>query len=501
MLGLDTLLALLLGVAYGLLKGVLFPGIPATLSLVLVLPILIFLSPAEACAAVIGLTTTAIFTGDAGSVMVRVPGTPASAAYTEEIHEVGRTRTPAFALGLSTTAATLGGLISILFLVMGSLGLAQVAKLFSSVENTWVVVMGIISGIFGAPSLLKGVLGFTFGMLLGTVGVDPTFGIPRFTFNNPYLLGGIEFIVALVALFGVSEVFHTLNAFASQAARGERSQSQAGYSLRRLLRAFFLEAPLTVWRERWLFLRSSLIGVFIGLMPGAGSDTAAWISANFARLRRNHKPEQVAVAGAAGSDSTIAGDWIPTLALGIPGDTMTTVVLGMFMALGITPGPALFKEQLNLVWQIYLAFFLSAVVFRPVVGFLAVMLVSRITQIPRYLLLGAVTSLCIVGAYAVNRSADDLFLLPILGLFGLLLRRGGFTLGPIVLGLVLGPLLERNVAMSLIKANGDLTAFFDRPLAAALALLDVALVVSLLYLRRREAAVKPQAGLVGGYEE
>ncbi|PZA06205.1 MULTISPECIES: tripartite tricarboxylate transporter permease [unclassified Meiothermus] len=498
MFGLDAFFALLLGVVYGLLKGVLFPGIPATLSLVLVLPILIFLSPAEACAAVIGLTTTAIFTGDAGSVMVRVPGTPASAAYTEEIHEVGRTRSPAFALGLSTVAATVGGLISILFLVVGSLGLAQVAKLFSSVENTWVVMMGVISGIFGAASLLKGVLGFAFGMLLGTVGVDPSFGTPRFTFNNPYLLGGIEFIVALIALFGVSEGLYALYAFSSREAR---ARAQAGSGFRQLLRTFFLEAPRAVLRERWLLLRSSLIGVFIGLMPGAGSDTAAWMSANFARLRRDHKPEQVTIAGAAGSDSTIAGDWIPTLALGIPGDTMTTVVLGMFMALGITPGPALFKDQLGLVFQIYLAFFLSAVVFRPVVGFLAVMLVSRITQIPRYLLLGAVTSLCIVGAYAINRNPDDLYLLPVLGLFGFLLRKSGFTLGPIVLGLVLGPLLEQNVTMSLIKANGDLLAFFDRPLAAALALVDVVLVLSLLYLRRREAAAKPQTSLVGGYEE
>ncbi|WP_243095605.1 tripartite tricarboxylate transporter permease [Thermus thalpophilus] len=498
MFGFDTLLALLLGVVYGLLKGVLFPGIPATLSLVLVLPILIFLSPAEAAAAVIGLTTTAIFTGDAGSVMVRVPGTPASAAYTEEIHEVGRTRSPAFALGLSTTAATVGGLISILFLVLGSLGLAQVAKLFSSVENTWVVLMGVISGIFGAPSLLKGILGFAFGMLLGTVGVDPSFGTPRFTFNNPYLLGGIEFIVALIALFGVSEVLYALHAFPLHKTQG---QAQPSFDLRRLLRTFFLEAPLTVWQERWLLLRSSLIGVFIGLMPGAGSDTAAWMSSNFVRLRRNHKPEQVALAGAAGSDSTIAGDWIPTLALGIPGDTMTTVVLGLFMALGITPGPALFKDQLGLVFQIYLAFFLSAVVFRPLIGFLAVILVSRITQIPRHLLLSAVMSLCIVGAYAINRNPDDLFLLPTLGLFGFLLRKSGFTLGPIVLGLVLGPLLEQNVTMSLIKAGGNLMAFFNRPMAAALALIDVVLVITLLHLRRREARAKPVSDLAGRYEE
>jgi TctA family transporter len=498
MLGVDTLLALLLGALYGLLKGVLFPGIPATLSLVLVLPILIFLSPAEACAAVIGLTTTAIFTGDAGSVMVRVPGTPASAAYTEEIHEVAQRRSPAFALGLSTTAATLGGLISILFLVMGSLGIAQIAKLFSSVENTWVVVMGVVSGIFGAPSLLKGILGFALGMLLGTVGVDPTFGIPRFTFDNPYLLGGIEFIVALIALFGISEVLYALSTPSPAVAGKKTGPARARGGLQSLLREFFLEAPLTVWRERWLFLRSSLIGVFIGLMPGAGSDTAAWISANFARLRRNPKPEQVALAGAAGSDSTIAGDWIPTLALGIPGDTMTAVILGMFMALGITPGPALFKEQLDLVWQIYLAFFLSAVVFRPLLGFLAVVLVTQITQIPRHLLLGAVSSLCIVGAYAINRNAEDLFLLPLLGLLGFLLRKSGFTLGPVVLGLVLGPLLERNVAMSLVKANGDLTVLFNRPLAAVLALLDAALIVALLYLRQREARVKPQ---LGGMEE
>ncbi len=480
MFGLESLVALVLGSLYGAIFGAL-PGLTATLALSLFIPIALFLEPTVAFSAIVGITATAIFAGDVGAVAVRIPGTPASAAYTEEIHELGRRRSPALALGIAAFASALGSLVGVVFLVGGSLGLAQVAKQFSSFEYFWLVLLGIISGILATPSLLKGMLAFAFGMLIATVGVDPALGTPRFTFGNVSLLGGVPFIVALIAFFGLSEVLRALYDRHQPAPRPSAEATQ-----HQVARSYFLEAPLLVLRQRWLLLRSSLLGTFVGFLPGAGSDLAAWMSANLARMRKN-RGEQVVVAGAGSNNAAVAGTWIPALSLGIPGDTLTAIVLGMFMVLGITPGPDLFRNNFGLVLQIYGAFFLVSVFLLPLSGFIAASLVNQLIRIPRPLLLGGVMGLCLVGTYAINRNPADLYLMLVLGAFGLLLQKGGFPLGQLILGLVLGPLLEQYLMVSLIKTHWDLTAFFSRPVALGLALANLLLVLGMLYLRARQA--------------
>lgn len=477
---LESFLAMMLGSLYGALFGSL-PGLTATLAISLFIPIAIFLDPTVAFSAIIGITATAIFAGDIGATAMRIPGTPASAAYTEEIHQIGKERSPAFALGISALSSALGSLVGVVILIGGSLGLAQVAKQFSSFEYFWLVLLGIVSGVFASPSMAKGLIAFGVGMLIATIGYDPALGTPRFNFGNPNLLGGISFIVALIAFFGVAEVLNNIYSYK----KGPQPPASPNQN-RSVAQEFFGAGGRLVWKERRLLLRSSLLGTFIGFLPGAGSDLAAWISSNFTRLRQGSK-EQVTLSGASSNNAAVAGTWIPALSLGIPGDTLTAIVLGMFLTMGITPGPDLFAKNLGFVVQLYMAFILASLLMMPLVGYLGAALISTLLRIPMRLLLGAVMGLCLVGAYAINRNPFDLYLLVVLGLLGFLMQRGGFPVGQLILGMVLGPLLEQYLMMSLIKTQWDLTAFFSRPVAVVLAVCNLLLIVGMLWLRGQRA--------------
>lgn len=490
----ESLLALVLGSLYGVLFGAL-PGLSATLALSLFIPIALFLDPGVAFSAIIGITATAIFAGDVGSVAVRIPGTAASAAYTEEIYDIGQERSPAYALGIASIPSAIGSVIGVAILIVGSLSLAQFAKQFSSFEYFWLVLLGVVSGIFASTSLLKGIIAFGIGMLLGTIGYDPALGSPRFNFGNNNLLGGLDFIVALIALFGLSEVLDYLSKRKSGQALSGIKDLGRGHSV---AREFFVEVWYLSLRERWKLLRSSLMGTFIGFLPGAGSDLAAWVSSNFSRMRGGTK-EQVALEGTAANNAAVAGTWIPALALGIPGDTLTAIVLGMFLTLGITPGPDLFKNQMGFVIQLFTAFILVSVAIMPFAGYLSALIVNQMMRVPMRMLLGGVLGLCLVGVYAVNRNPFDLYIFVILGLLAYALRKGDFPLGQVVLGLVLGPLLEQYLMVSLIKTHWNVLSFFSRPVAIILALCNLALVLAMLWVRHQQGLkVKRAEGLFQG---
>ena len=447
----------------------------------LFIPIAIFLPPGVAFSAIIGITATAIFAGDIGAVAVRIPGTPASAAYTEEIYAIGQEKSPAYALGIASIPSAIGSLIGVGFLIVGSLALAQFAKQFSSFEYFWLVLLGLISGIFASESMPKGIISFCVGMLFGTMGYDPAFGMPRFNFDNNNLLGGLDFIVALIAFFGLAEVFENVYNGKATQQTGRITDLGRGKSV---AQEFFVETWKLCLANPWRLLRSSLIGTFIGFLPGAGSDLAAWVSSNFARMGGGNK-EQVTLEGTTSNNAAVAGTWIPALALGIPGDTLTAIILGMFLTLGITPGPDLFAKNFDFVLQIYVAFLLVSVLVMPFAGYVSALLVNQMMRVPMRILLGVVMGLCFVGTYAINNNPFDLTVMVIIAVFALMLRKGGFPLGQLILGLVLGPLLEGYLMQSLIKTNYNLSSFFERPVAIFLALANVALILAMIWLRTR----------------
>jgi putative tricarboxylic transport membrane protein len=482
-----AMLALIGGGLYGAIFGSV-PGLTATLAVALFIPIAFFLDPVLALPAIIAITAVAIYAGDVGSVVAKIPGTPASAAYVEELHAISRRRGAKYGLGISAMGSMVGGLIGTVLLIFAATSLAAVAKNFSSFEYFWIAILGLTAGIFASSgSSLKALVSLLIGVMLATVGIDPTLGYARFDFGNPNLLGGLNYIVAMIGLFGFSEVLQ--NVFARSEAEDLRMPPTQGGKAR----AFFWLPIVLMLRNKLLVLRSSLIGTFVGFLPGAGADIAAWVASSFEKLtgKRGRQDEEaedrVVLAGTSSNNAAVASAWIPALALGLPGDTTTAIVLGVFLMKGITPGPMLFVNQPDLVWALFGAFLIANVVLLPLFGFLTANVAAFVVRIPVNLLLGVIAGLCVVGAYAINNNPFDVAVMVGMGVFAFVLRMGGFPLAQVVLGMVLGPILEQSFMVSAIKSRWNLMAFFDRPIAIGLMLATIVIVVVGLRIKARAA--------------
>ncbi len=472
----EGIAALLLGGLYGSLFGAI-PGLTATLAVALFIPIAFFLDPVIALPAIIAISSVAIYAGDVGSSIARIPGTPASAAYAEEIYTLSRTKGPLYGLGISAMGSAVGGIIGTVLLIFGSTSIARFATNFSSFEYFWIAVLGLTAGIFAAGKApVKGFVSLLLGVLLSTVGVDPTLGYPRFHFGSPDLLSGINYIVAMIGLFGFSEVLENLY----------RSQRGAAFSTEALkttskARAFFLDPVFLMIRERISVLRSSLLGIVVGFLPGAGADVGSWVATSVQKMSTKdgkRTSENIVVAGTSSNNAAVASAWIPALSLGLPGDTVTAIVLGVFLMKGITPGPLLFEQSMPLVWSLFATFIACNIVLLPVFGYMTARIAAVIVKAPFNLLLSVITGLCVVGAFAINNSPFDVWVMAAMGGFAFLLRRGGFPLSQVVLGMVLGPILEQNFMVSAIKSRWSLMSFFERPIALVLAALTILVVAA-----------------------
>lgn len=468
-------LALLIGALYGAVFGAI-PGLTATLAVALFVPFAFFLDPIIALPAIIAMSSTAIFAGDVGSAVAKIPGTPASAAYVEEMYELSRREGPLYSLGISAIASAAGGVFGTILLIVAATGIAGFASRFSSFEYFWVAILGLTAGIFasGGPAV-KAAVSLLLGLLFSTVGIDPTLGYPRFHFGSPTLLGGLDYVVAMIGLFGFSEVLAHL--YRGQAAAPRELTHHSG----RTVHQFFTRPVALIIRRRWLVMRSSMVGLFVGFLPGAGADVAAWVSTSLQKMRGEPDPKQArenaVLAGSSSNNSAVAAAWIPALSLGLPGDTITAIVLSIFMMKGIAPGPLLFETQMSLVWALYATFLISSLLLLPVFGYLAARIATYVVRTPVNLLLCVVAALCVVGAYALNNNPADVWLMGAMGAFAFLLRMGGYPLAQVVLGMVLGPILEQNFMVSAIIAHWNLGAFLERPIALVFMLVTMGIVL------------------------
>lgn len=478
---------------YGLFVGAI-PGLTATMAMALLVPFTYFMDPITTLATVICMSAMAIFAGDIPAALVRMPGTPSSAAYTDDAFALTQQGQGARALGLSVVGSALGGLLGALALMLAAPLLARLATRFTSFEYFWLAVLGLTTTVtVSQGSISKGLLSLLIGLFLSTVGIDITLGIPRFTFGSTELLNGISFIPAMVGLFGVSEVIR-----AGLDVKGS-GVPQVRFGFVEMLR----ESLRTLRMRLGAMLRSSVIGTLIGALPGTGADIAAWISYGVGRSASRHPErfgkgsEEGIVCGASANNAAIAGTWIPALVFGIPGDSITAILLGVMMMKGLRPGPTIFERQGDLVYAIYLVFFLANLLLVPV-GYLAVRSGLLMLKVPRRILMPSILLFCVVGSYAISNSLFDVGVMLAMGVLGYVLQRNDVPAAPIVLGLILGPMVEQNFMMSVIKTQGALSMFFTRPISAVLALM---VLTSLAYplLRRRAGArrgraVREQAG-------
>lgn len=471
--------------AFGLFVGSI-PGLTATMATALLVPVTFFMDPVPAIAAIVTATAMAIFAGDIPGCLLRIPGTPASAAYTDEAHAMTRKGEAERALGTGLIFSAIGGLFGTTVLVLAAPSLAEVALAFSSFEYFWLVCLGLSCAVFIAPSsVLKGFIALIIGLFLATIGYDNPAGHPRFAFGNVDLLAGVPFIPAMIGLFAVSEVLRA--AVARTPAPPPPKGALAGIFTGQLanLRRY--------WRQA---LRGSALGTLIGALPGAGADIAAWIayaiSKRFSRTPEKYgtgHPEGIAEASAA-NNGGVAGAWIPALVFGIPGDSITAVVIGVLYVKGMNPGPTIFINSPELIQAVFIVFFLANLMLIPF-GFLAIKLAKQALRVPSRVLMPMILLFSLVGAFAITNSAYGVVVALALGVVGFLMEENDIPVAPAILGLVLGPMLEQNFITSLIKADGSLLGFFERPIAGALGVATILIwLIPLALLIYRRATAK-----------
>ena len=456
----QVLLVILLAAAYGVFMGAI-PGLTATMAVALLVPVTFFLDDIPALAAIVTLEACAIFAGDIPTALLRIPGTPSSAAYVDDAYALTRQGRARECLQTALVFSVAGGLFGAAVLMSSAPWLARLTLYFSTYEFFWLILLGLSCGAFlarGSP--LNGLIALLIGLLLASVGLSRVHNAPRLTLGFDELLSGISFIPAMIGLFGVSEVFKGLLSFSSSA--GTDSPGQASASS-------LLSSVRALAARRFIWFRSSTIGALIGMLPGAGADIAAWVSLGISK-RLAEKPEQYgkgsleAVASATAANSAaLAGSWIPALVFGIPGDSITAIVIGVLLMKNISPGPRIFTdpEQSVLVYSIYWTFIVANLLLIPV-GLLAVRAGSQLIRVPRRILLPVILLFCFVGSFAIRGSYFDVWVMLAMGLLGLFLEAKAVPLGPVVLGIILGGRLEESFVQSLTKSASPLD-FVSRP--------------------------------------
>jgi len=463
---------------FGLFVGAI-PGLTATMATALLVPVTFFMPPVPAVAAIVSCTAMAIFSGDIPGALLRMPGTPASAAYTDEAYRMTRKGQAELVLGAGLVFSAIGGLLGTLVLVTAAPALAEVALNFSSFEYFWLVLLGLTCAVFIASDRpLKGFVSLLLGLLLATVGLNNPAAHPRFTFGSDQLLGGISFIPLMVGMFAVSEVLRFV--VSSGESRLTLAQERFGNVFTGQW-ALIRKYPLAIFR-------GSAVGTAIGALPGAGADIAAWISYAISK-RFSKTPEKFGtghvegvVESGAANNGALSGAWIPALVFGIPGDSITAIAIGVLYMKGMNPGPTIFLNNPENIYAVFIVFFLANILMLPL-GLLAIKLYKQILRVPRQVLMPVILAFCMVGAFAINNTAFDIGVMLVAGVAAFFMERNGFPIAPLILGVVLGPMFEENLATSLIKAEGSVMAFFERPIAGALGALTVLVWLSPLALR------------------
>ncbi len=467
--------------AFGLFMGAI-PGLSATMATALLVPVTFFMEPVPALASMVAVTAMAIFAGDLPGGLLRIPGTPASAAYTNEAYAMTKQGKAELVLGTGLIASIFGGLVGSAVLATAAPMLAEIALKFSSYEYFWLACLGLTcAALISASSPVKGLISLLLGVFISTVGIDPILGFPRFTFDYVELLGGINFIPAMVGMFAIAEVLRTVTSLG-----GKREPVQA--SLRNIFAGVF-----PVLRRYWVnVLRGAGIGTVVGALPGAGGDIAAWI--NYAISKKLSKtPEKFGsghiegiVDASASNNASLGGAWVPALVFGIPGDSITAIVIGVLYVKGMNPGPTVFIERPEMIYAVFLAFFLANLLLIPL-GYAAIKGAKRLLLVPREILMPIIMIFCVVGSFAINNTVFGVAIMLILGLIAFYMEENDFPVAPAILGLVLGGIIEENFMSSMMKSHGDLTVFFSRPVAATLGVITIAIWFSplILMIKRR----------------
>ena len=472
-----TLMVMVLAAFYGLFVGAV-PGLTATMATALLVPVTFFMAPIPAVAAMVTATAMAIFSGDIPGCLLRIPGTPASAAYTDEAFAMTRKGQAEKALGAGLVFSAVGGLFGTVVLIVAAPALADFALNFSSFEYFWLVLLGLTCAVFvSSGSPLKGLMMLFLGLLVACVGLGNPAGFPRFTFGTVEMTGGIGMIAMMIGMFAISEIIRYMVDTSPQA---ELVVEEVGSVLKGQW-ALAKKYPVQI-------LRGSVLGTAVGALPGAGADIAAWMSYAMSK-KFSKEPEKFGtghvegiVESGSANNSALAGAWIPALVFGIPGDSITAIVIGVLYMKNMNPGPTLFTTNPQNIYAVFLLFILANLIMIPL-GILCIKVAKRILKVPREILMPMILLFCVVGTFAINNTVFEVGVMLVAGILAYLLEANKFPTAPAILGVVLGGMLEENFITSMIKSGGDLSAFVARPIALSLALLTAVVWFAPLLLR------------------
>jgi putative tricarboxylic transport membrane protein len=475
-------LFLVLGTAAGILVGAI-PGLSGSTGIILVLPFLPALGPSVGLLVMSGIFCGSMFGGSISAILLRTPGTPSAAATTMDGYPLAQKGEAGKAIGVALIASTIGGIVSALCMIFISWPLARVALQFGPDEYFALMVFGltVIASVSGA-SLVKGLISGFFGLLVGLVGIDEVSGYTRYAFGSPSLMSGLPLLPVMIGVFAISQVFKDLEKVGKEVLRIRQR----------------IKGVLPTWQELKqllpVILPSSFLGVIIGIIPGTGGSIASWMAYNEAK-RFSKKPDSFGKGNLAGiaapeaaNNGTTGGAMVPMLTLGIPGDVITAVMLGALVLIGVRPGPLLFTQHPEIINALFVGFLMAQFIMF-VLGLASVRLWPRILMVPAAVLYPLVLALCFIGTFSSSNSVFDLFVALAFGVIGYFVNRYGFSAAALILGIILGPLVERELGKALIISHGNWAALFRSPIALVfhgLSVLSVA--YSLVRMRRKKPA-------------
>jgi putative tricarboxylic transport membrane protein len=444
----------------GLVVGVL-PGLTATMGVALLVTLTYKMVPDQAILTLMCVYLGAIYGGSRTAILLNIPGTPANAAATLDGHPLAQQGRAGLAMGLATTSSTLGTIIGIIALALIAPWLGEAALRFGSYEFFWLALFGvIISGqMTNSDSPLKGYIAGILGLLVAMVGMEALHAHQRFTFGIQALGGGIDLIPAMVGAFGLAEILSVIKRKAASriVPVNDRVVPRLGEIFR-------------YWRT---IIRSGTIGTFVGIIPGVGEDVGAWTSYAAAKRASKHPEEfgkgsqEGLIAAETGDNAVVPAAMIPTLTLALPGSAAAAVLIAAMLIHGIRPGPMLMVENAPFLYQV-VAMLLLATLANLVYGLSLTRLFIKILQVPQERLMGVIYVLCVVGSFAITQRMFDVYVMLAFGFAGFVLRELKFPMAPLVLGIVLGELLDVNLRRGLQLTQGDPSPFFTRPISMVL---------------------------------
>jgi putative tricarboxylic transport membrane protein len=467
-----TVLFIFSGVVIGIIFGAI-PGLTATMAIALGLPLTYGLNPVDGMSLLLGLYIGGVSGGLISAIMLNIPGTPSSIATTFDGYPMAQRGEAGKALGTGIVFSFMAGVLSISALIFISPPLARFALRFGNYEYFAVALFALtMVGSLSGKSMIKGLISGSLGVFFGMFGFDPIGAFPRFTFGWHELSGGFSLLPVLVGLFAVPQLFMLCEG-SSEETRPIQNFKIKGFGF--TLKEFY--GQLYNW------FRSTLIGIGIGILPGVGASTSnlvAWLTAK----KRSKYPEKFGtgvmdgiVAAESANNGTVGGALIPLITLGIPGDAATAMLLGGLMLHGLIPGPMLFTRNGDIIFSIFAGLILANFIML-ITEFYGIRIFVRLLKIPKRILLPVIIVLCVVGAIGLNNRVFDAISLLFFGLVGYLMEKFELPLPPVVLGFILGPMIEINLRRGIMSSQGSIAPFFTEPISL---LFLVATLISILY--------------------